>query len=510
MTPTADCTIRVLDTDGKPVPDAWAGFSPNVAWWNGGSQTYCKPLISTAQALTAQGLFDPDAAGDRFLFGAQTGADGVAVVRNLPAYNAVFVVGHDKFELPVEKQSRRRKISLKPGPDNEITVRVQPKGKEFLGDMNEDKPPAADTPSTPPVEKPAASTKRITESDATELAGVVVDEDGKPLADVDVDAWTWMRGNETTTDSEGRFRLKGFKPDAEVQVQFSKEGYSPALFLAEKPGLDDRTVVLTQGTWLEGWVFDRQGVVVPQALVRAGRGPRDSAGRELPLVWTSTSADQEGRYRLHLEPDEYVVQVRAPGGAFIRQRNASIKLHEKRTLNPRLGAGTLFRAVVRDSTNGKPVPGIVLWNSQHPDVEGVSNGDGVIEIPGMMEGEFTFQLDVVGAKRHRAFGVAGDFGRWWSGAASRSAFGDLTFNLSGAEFTADIFVEPAATIRGRVLDPEGQPVVAASVSALGLGSRSAGIPLFLSRTDELGNCPDDGPTPSASPCKQVPVSKLKA
>src|SRR5579871_4256446 len=40
---------------------------------------------------------------------------------------------------------------------------------------------------------------------ANEIAGVVVDAHGKPLADVLVDAWTWYPGDETRTNADGVF-----------------------------------------------------------------------------------------------------------------------------------------------------------------------------------------------------------------------------------------------------------------------------------------------------------------
>ena len=93
----------------------------------------------------------------------------------------------------------------------------------------------------------------------TELAGVVTDANGEPLADVKVDAWTWYPGTETKTDAEGRFLLRGFDRGEAVEVEFTKGGYSPSLYVAQKAGSNNWTIVLTQGTWLEGKVTDAQG-----------------------------------------------------------------------------------------------------------------------------------------------------------------------------------------------------------------------------------------------------------
>ncbi|MBS0266483.1 MAG: hypothetical protein JSS02_31415, partial [Planctomycetes bacterium] len=37
-----------------------------------------------------------------------------------------------------------------------------------------------------------------------ELVGRVIDIDGEPIAGVEVDVWTWFKGNETRTDKQGR------------------------------------------------------------------------------------------------------------------------------------------------------------------------------------------------------------------------------------------------------------------------------------------------------------------
>jgi hypothetical protein len=43
---------------------------------------------------------------------------------------------------------------------------------------------------------------------ADDVAGTVVDEEGKPIQGVQADMWTWYKGNESTTDKDGRFHIK--------------------------------------------------------------------------------------------------------------------------------------------------------------------------------------------------------------------------------------------------------------------------------------------------------------
>jgi hypothetical protein len=81
--------------------------------------------------------------------------------------------------------------------------------------------PAHQTPSTTgnviaaadaPAETEAAQQEPVSapaDVAADEIAGVVLDADGKPVADALVDVWHWVPGDETRTDEHGVFRLKG-------------------------------------------------------------------------------------------------------------------------------------------------------------------------------------------------------------------------------------------------------------------------------------------------------------
>lgn len=137
MTPTADCVIHVLDPDQRPVAGAECGFWPNIGWWGGGSQIYCEPMYSTVDLLT-----DPKRTIERFWkdrgFNAKTDAAGKAVVKNLPPKEDQFAVEHDQWELPLGPSKRRQAtVQLTAGKTSEVTVILQPKGSEFLGDVPE-------------------------------------------------------------------------------------------------------------------------------------------------------------------------------------------------------------------------------------------------------------------------------------------------------------------------------------------------------------------------------------
>ncbi|HEX4142528.1 MAG TPA: hypothetical protein VHY91_03185 [Pirellulales bacterium] len=129
MVPTASCRLRVLDPDGRPVAGAQCGFWPNVRWWNGGSQIYCSPMVSTAAVLK-----DPKnparQCGNERLFSATTDDDGIALVENLPTQERSFAVHHDRFQLPMGDSNRRiRNVELKAGRETYATVKLEAKGE---------------------------------------------------------------------------------------------------------------------------------------------------------------------------------------------------------------------------------------------------------------------------------------------------------------------------------------------------------------------------------------------
>lgn len=506
MTQTGGARFRVLHR-GEPVEGAKVSLWPNVKWWGGGSQFYAEPLIGSIKMIK-----DPEqariAAENFELFSATTNEDGTAFIKSLPPGGQSYNIQHDTLEMPISEEYsmfRYDDINVTAGEITDVTVSMQPKGTQPLKKRPENPVVPADeeSPSRPTTSViPKLQPPKIipTQAAETELAGVVVDEDGNPLEGVDVDAWMWQPGNETKTDAQGRFVLKGLNPDEPVAIEFTKPGYSPSLFIAQEPGTDDWTIVLTQGTWLEGVVTDPSGKPVPDTLVRAKRGPFRNPGGVITEVWTETKTDKNGKYRLHLEPDTYEVQVRVPKVGVARHDGVELAAKQKKIFDLKLDPGVTFRAVVRNSVTGKPVEGIILWNWRQPGIEGTSDENGVLEIPGLFEGEFEFNVTAEGVNRRKS-SVAGEFARWWSPQAVEELerlykkpdrfqrnFDGLTFDIKKNGEEIEIFVEPAVTITGRVIDPNGDPVEGATVSLAktGSGNSITGDTRFSYQTDEQG------------------------
>src|SRR5690349_24965291 len=146
-----------------------------------------------------------------------------------------------------------------------------------------------------------------------DVAGTVVDENGKPIQGVLADMWTWYKGNESTTDKDGRFHIKNdHSNDKRVEVRFSKEGLSPVYIRSQDVGVSDLTITMNAKAYLEGKVLAPDGSPVPNVLIRADSGPKEADGLQITTIWTETKSDKDGHYRLYLAPDSYKVQARVP------------------------------------------------------------------------------------------------------------------------------------------------------------------------------------------------------
>jgi hypothetical protein len=263
----------------------------------------------------------------------------------------------------------------------------------------------------------------------SEIAGVVVDTRGKPLADVLVDAWTWYPGDETRTNADGVFRLKPGSADMQyVEIRFTKPGYSPQYFPQQPRGVKNFAVTLDNKTLLEGTVRGIDGKPVAGSTRLSG---------------VRVSAGQAKHLDLELKP--------------------SVR----------------FEAKVVDANTGRPVEKFVLFNWRDPKVLGISNAQGKIAIDDMLPGKYNFNVGQGKPKSMRGLNYYehGELGRWWSAQAVnpwqrksveesgwQRNFDDLSFDLSVGMKPVTIEVEQGVVFSGHVYDPDGKPVFRATVA----------------------------------------------
>ena len=165
---------------------------------------------------------------------------------------------------------------------------------------------------------------------------------------------------------------------------------------------------------------------------------------------------------------------------------------QARKLDIRLDPAVTFRAKVVDSLTGKPVAGLRLFDWRQQSVSGVSDTNGDLVIPDLPPGEFQFAVE---SKTHA---------RWWADAALvawqrksiddpatgwQRNFDDLKFDLQPGMAPVQITAEPAVTITGRVVDPDGNPVggATAAPARTGSGNSLTGDTRFSTRTRPDGS-----------------------
>jgi hypothetical protein len=135
MTRLAQCVVTALDEDDTPVAGVFILSSPNVGWWNGGSQIYCHPLARgerMARVRDYNSILDKDFGNP---FEAVTDAKGQAVL-DLPAGKERLVVVSEVYELPVFLGRRDVQSNLAQDKPTEVVVRLQPRGTERLGEWD--------------------------------------------------------------------------------------------------------------------------------------------------------------------------------------------------------------------------------------------------------------------------------------------------------------------------------------------------------------------------------------
>jgi hypothetical protein len=359
-------------------------------------------------------------------------------------------------------------------------------------------PPASEGPRETPAPAPAAEDRPITDE---EIAGVVVGPDDKPIEGATVDAYSWFPGHETTTNAEGRFRLRaftgsGFDPKQGAPMRITKEGYGPKTFDAVKGGTAHLHVELDNSTYFEGTVKAPGGTPAPNITVRASN-PMIRDGHEIGRLWTETRTDAEGRYRLYVEPATFDIAIREPGVGVARNMGVAIRSGQQIGLDLPLKEGVDFRGKVVDSITGEPVQGLRLFRwlrVDKVDIEGRSGPDGIVLIDDLPPGPLEFQVEVPGHARwwseeaisewnRQTIGEPHDrYGRW------QRNFDGLDFNIEPGMGPVTIVAEKGVTVRGRVLDPEGKPVAKATVAPAltGSGNSLTGDTRFSVETKEDG------------------------
>ena len=387
-------------------------------------------------------------------------------------------------------------------------------GDEQTAAQNDDKPTDDEAVTKDDSDAKASDEKETTnESELalpedigpTELAGVVVDESGKPLQGVTVDAWSWHTGDETETDENGVFR---FKPASEggrrkIEVRFIKEGYSPHYVAQQPVGVKALVIKMNDKSFIEGVVVNQNGDPVPGVTIRGEQRGIRGDGVMITEVSTTTVADRDGKYRLYVHPDNYFLSVAGELGVATID-NVLVTPGNGVKQNISLAPGVRFEAKVVDVLSGKPFKGLVLFNWRRKDVKAFSNENGKLVLTGLPPGKM--QLNVGAGKSRKMRGMEfyshGPLGRWWSPSAVNEwerkqikpgefqrNFDHFTFDMQTGMDPVEIFVERGVVFTGHVYDPDGNPRAGATVAPAktGSGNSLTGDTRYSAKTKEDGS-----------------------
>jgi beta-lactamase regulating signal transducer with metallopeptidase domain/thiol-disulfide isomerase/thioredoxin len=200
----------------------------------------------------------------------------------------------------------------------------------------------------------------------TDFGGFVRDEQGKPVAGVQISIWgekslpneirRQIINQEVTTDAEGKWRIdsapkdpSGF--DMNVTLKHPEFGYK-SFGARELPVAElyaqKATLTLRKGAYVEGIVTYPDGK--PAAGATVGLYAEHSGSDCL-----KTKSDENGHYRIVAsEPGEYTVAASADG--FVPGWKEFTVVKDGKTVDLKLGKGESIRLRVVDQ-QGKPVPG---------------------------------------------------------------------------------------------------------------------------------------------------------
>jgi protocatechuate 3,4-dioxygenase beta subunit len=325
----------------------------------------------------------------------------------------------------------------------------------------------------------------------SEIAGVVVDAEGKPIEGVEVAAYYWIpRPPKTTTDRNGLFRIANLPEDGEINIRLRKEDYETQ-YHNRPTGQPGWAVVLGNGTYFEGRVRAPDGTPVAGAVISADAGPKRYQGYGLSETLSETRSGPDGRYCLHVVPGQYDIAVRVPGVGVARRTGELIGPDAHRTLDIPLEPGATFVARVVDCETHQPIDGVRLWHWQRPGIEGTSDAHGRIEIRDVPAGNYPrFEVKAKGYTRWWSDACLSEWARYQKSARHgfQRNFDDLDFDIQPGMGPVTIEFERGVTLKGRVLDPDGKPVAGATVAPAltGSGNSLTGDTRFSVSTDADG------------------------
>jgi RNA polymerase sigma factor (sigma-70 family) len=282
------------------------------------------------------------------------------------------------------------------------------------------------------------------------VEGLVVDADGRPVAD----AIVAERGRDIAkTGPDGTFRLRAIENGAELGARAA--GRAPSARYSIYSGAGNtvrlRMVLPGAGGAVAGRVLDAEGHLLAGALVRVGpenyyrQIVLEDGTRTQPQEAVEVRTDAKGEFRVEgVEAGNAVVRARAPGLA-IAECTLPVTAGATARADLVLRPGATLVGVVKDGA-GLPIPGA--------------------EIVAGSYGDFQASMDHAGKDgTYRLTGLSGGEARVTAESQSHGKTSATVTVAEGAEARWDPVLSQGCVTRGRVVDESGRPLAKWDVRA---------------------------------------------
>jgi RNA polymerase sigma factor (sigma-70 family) len=290
-----------------------------------------------------------------------------------------------------------------------------------------------------------------------------------------------------TTDDKGRFVLRGVNRKMALRMRIQDDRFATDELTLEPGGKEEVTRAVTPARIFEGRVIAED---TNQPMPGIGVNVVARLSREPHFAFLSARTDKEGRFRVnHFAADGYYATTEdVEGQPYFAINHIEIswpdKLKTKQTLEIALPRGVLQSGKVVDAVTGKPLAdaqlmylpklfnnpllkpraGIDLWTYQVGRAR--TKADGTFQIPvlpgsGHIEVHAPWGTEYVTYTRTRKeiFGDEREGGNW-----PAHGFIKLDIKPDAKPDEAIAKLQPAVTIQGQLLGPDGKPVAKARLA----------------------------------------------
>jgi protocatechuate 3,4-dioxygenase beta subunit len=150
---------------------------------------------------------------------------------------------------------------------------------------------------------------RLVADEGLTIAGIAVDEEGKPVVRADVESWLGPGDpRRMRTQEDGRFKLTALPEGAFLCVVVQEESRVPVRLFGVRPGTNDLRVVLRPGMTITGRLLDANGKPDSNHWVRALSAKWAAAD-----LWRARP-EKDGTFVIRgLEPGEWMLESFVPG-----------------------------------------------------------------------------------------------------------------------------------------------------------------------------------------------------